>query len=184
VRLGVTATLVGLGVLGCATTAPPPAPPPELTLRLPPAALGSELSLAQRLTVVRGTERRGFDALLEADASAVRIAALALGQRVASLSWDGAHFEAQVSSQVPDFVTAPRILTDVQLAWWPAAAVEAGLPAGYALEASGTRRVLRRGGATVVLVTYEGVAPAWRRVTLQHLERGYTLEIDSVEQAP
>lgn len=182
-RVGLIAALVGLGVVGCVTT-PPPAPPPELTLRLPPAALGAELSLAQRLTVVRGGQRRGFDALLEADASAVRVAALALGQRVASLSWDGERFESQVASQVPEFITAARILTDVQLAWWPAAAVQAGLPTDYALEVGEGRRALRRGGATVVLVTYEGVAPAWRRVTLQHLERGYTLEIDSVEQAP
>lgn len=182
-RGGVTVTLVGLALLGCVTT-PPPAPPPELTLRLPPAALGAELSLAQRITVVRGAERRGFDALLEADATAVRVAALALGQRVAALSWDGERFESQVSPQVPEFVTAPRILTDVQLAWWPAAAVQAGLPADHALEESHARRTLRRGGTAVVLVSYEGVAPAWRRVTLQHLERGYTLVIDSVEQAP
>lgn len=180
-RLGVTATLL-LG-LGCVTT-PPPAPPPELTLRLPPAALGAELSLAQRITVVRRGERQGFDALLEADASAVRVAALALGQRVASLSWDGTTFDAQVASQVPPAITAPRILTDVQLAWWPAAAVEAGLPPDFALEVSAAGRTLRRGGATVAIVTYEGTAPAWRRVTLQHVERGYTLEIDSVEQAP
>lgn len=182
-RLGVIAALVALGAVGCVTT-PPPAPPPELTLRLPPAALGAELSLAQRITVVRGAERQGFDALLEADASVVRVAALALGQRVASLSWDGERFESQVSPRVPGFVTAQRILTDVQLAWWPAAAVQAGLPADCALEVTETGRVLRRGGATVVLVSYEGAAPAWRRVTLRHLERGYTLEIDSVEQAP
>ncbi len=177
---GVTATLL---TLGCVTT-PPPAPPAELALRLAPSALGAERSLAQRLTVVRGSERRSFDALFEADASAVRVAAVALGQRVATLSWDGATFDAQVSAHVPEVITAARILTDVQLVWWPAEAVQAGLPPGYALEVADGRRTLRRDGSTIARVTYEGSAPVWRRVTLEHLERGYTLEIDSVEQAP
>jgi hypothetical protein len=167
--------------LGCAST-PPPAPPPELALRLPPSALGMELSLAQRITVVRAGGRQGFDALLEADAREVRVAAVALGRRVASLRWDGATLDADVAAQVPAVITAQRILTDVQLAWWPVEAVLAGLPPGFALDADAATRTVRRGGEVVVTLRYEGQPPAWRRVTLDHRERGYMLEIDSVEQ--
>lgn len=177
-RAGLTALLL---TLGCATT-PKPAPPPEFALRLPPAALGAELALAQRISVVRAAERQGFDALLEADATEVRVAAVALGRRVASLRWDGAALEADVAAQVPPAITAQRILTDVQLAWWPAAAVRAGLPPGYTLDDTADTRAVLRGGTPVVTLRYEGQPPAWRRVTLEHLERGYTLEIDSVEQ--
>lgn len=167
---------------GCVTT-PRPAPPVEFTLRLSPASLGRELSLVQRITVLRG-EARSFDAQLEVDASAVRIAAVAMGQTIASLTWDGVKLEQQVSTHVPPAVTAERILSDVQLAWWPVEAIRAGLPAGFALEERGTERVLTQNGAPWATVRYEGVAPAWRHARLEHVHAGYALDIESVEAPP
>lgn len=149
----------------------------EFGLRLSPASLGRELQLAQRVTVVRGEERKSFDAQLEVDASSVRIAAVAMGQTIASLVWDGKTLEERVSAHVPPAVTASRILSDVQLAWWPAEAIRAGLPSGFSLEDGAAGRVLMRDGAVFASVTYEGS----RLVRLTHHRFGYVLEIESVE---
>ena len=103
------AGLIALVVAAACATAPRPLPVTEFGLRLSPASLGRELTLSQRVTVVRGEERRSFDAQLEVDASSVRIAAVALGQTVATLSWDGKSLEQKVSQRVPEAVTAGRI---------------------------------------------------------------------------
>ena len=167
---------------GCVTT-PKPRSDREFGLRLSPASLGRELQLSQRVTVVRGEERKSFDAQLEVDASAVRIAAVAMGQTIASLAWDGKTLEERVSVHVPPSVTAARILSDVQLAWWPAEAIRAGLPAGFSLDEVGANRTLTENGAPFASVNYEGAAPAWRLVRLAHHRFGYLLEIESVEAA-
>ncbi|MFZ5442798.1 MAG: DUF3261 domain-containing protein [Myxococcota bacterium] len=180
-RVGALALLTLL--TGCVTTPRPP-PPAEFALRLSPASLGRELQLVQRITVLRGDERRSFDAQLEADATVVRIAAVALGQTVASLSWDGTTLAQQVSTHVPPAVTAARILSDVQLAWWPAEAIRAALPGGFSLLDEAGERVLLRDGAPWARVRYEGTAPAWRHVRLEHAHFGYALDIESVEASP
>ncbi len=179
-RLGAALALL---LAGCVTT-PKVLPPAEFSLRLSPGSLGRELQLAQRITVVRGEERRSFDAQLEVDAASVRIAAVALGQTVASLHWDGTTLEQHVSAHVPPAVTAERILSDVQLAWWPATAIRAGLRDGFTLEEGQGQRALLLDGAPFAQVTYEGTAPAWAHVHLTHQRFGYALDIESVEATP
>lgn len=170
-------------LLACA--AAPRVPAPELVddfrLRLSPASLGSELQLSQRITLIRGDERRSFEAQFEADPRSVRIAAVAMGQTVASLSWDGSSFEHRSSAHLPSVVTPARILSDVQLAWWPAKALQGGLPAGYSLqETEGQRSVLHH-GIPFASVSYQGTGPAWSHVRLTHHRDGYALDIESVE---
>lgn len=176
-RAGLTALLF---LAGCVTTPKPLPPPPEFGLRLSPASLGRELSLTQRITVSHGEVRRSFDAQLEADATAVRVAAVSLGQTIATLSWDGQTLEQRVSAHVPEVVTAARILSDVQLAWWPAQAIRAALPPGFRLEEQGSTRTLFHGEAPFATVSYEGTPPAWRHVRLAHHRYGYQLDIESV----
>lgn len=181
-RAGLTAILVAL--TGC-VTAPKPVPTEdELVLRLSPASLGRELQLSQRITVLRGDLRRSFEAQLEVDASAVRIAAVAMGQTIASLSWDGKVFEQRVSAHVPEAVNASRILSDVQLAWWPAQAIRAALPPGYQLDESADSRTILHHGAPFASISYEGLPPAWAHVRLAQQKSGYVLDIESAEVSP
>ncbi len=148
-------------------------------LALTPSSLGRELHLAQRITVVRGAQRTTLDAQLEADAQSVNLAAFLLGQTVARLSWNGVTLEETHSTRVPQVVTPARILSDVQLAFWPTAAVRAGLPTGYSLEeVASTRTVLRAGQPFETVVT---VSP--ERTELEHFAFGYRLIIESREQA-
>lgn len=171
-------TLLALVVSACATTPRQPPPAPEFLLKLSPASLGREVSLNQRITMVRDGDRKSFDALLEVDASEVRVALIAMGQTLGTLTWDGAKFESRVSTHVPPVVTAERIITDVQLAWWPEEAVRAALPAGFSLTETPGQRVLLKDGQPFVTVTWtEGRA----RVVLTQHRYGYALEIDSAE---
>lgn len=174
--------LLALAVTSACVTAPKPKPDADdLLLKLSPKSLGRELQLAQRITVVRGAERKTFDAQIEVDAAEVRIAAVALGQTVASLKWDGVKLDKQVSTHVPDAITADRILSDVQLAWWPADAIRAALPGGYALDDAPAQRTLSRNGEGLARIDYVGTAPAWAHVKLSHLKYGYELDIESVD---
>ena len=178
------AGLIALVFTAACVTTPRPVPEAEFGLRLPPASLGRELQLSQRVTVVRKGERRSFDAQLEVDASTVRIAAVAMGQTVATLTWDGKSLEQKVSTHVPEAITAARILSDVQLAWWPVQAIRDGLPPGYLIEEGKGSRSVTQNGVPFASVTYEGSAPAWSHVLLNQQRYGYLLDIESVEAAP
>jgi hypothetical protein len=162
---------------------PRPAPPKadELLLALPPSALGRQLHLAQRIGVTRGESHWSFEAQLEAEPDEVRVAAFALGQTVARMVWNGVRLEETHSTHVPDAVTPARILSDLQLAWWPEEAVRAGLPAGFAVSTTGSVRAVTRGGQPFAQVRYEGAGPIWPKMELKHLAYGYTLEIESTE---
>ena len=159
----------------CVTTPPPPSAP-ELVLRLSPASLGQELGLSQRITMVRDGDRKSFDALLEVDTAEVRVALIAMGQTLGALTFDGKNFTTRVSVHVPPVVTAERIITDVQLAWWPVEVVRAALPEGFTLEeVEGTRRLLKDGTPFVTVTWTEGR----KQVVLTQHRFGYALEIDS-----
>ena len=172
--------LVLLAIAGCATTTPPPPPVDAFLLQLSPASYGGELELSQRITVIRDGQQHTFDAQLEVDGSDVRIAAVAMGQTIASMRYDGKTFEKKVSTHVPAAVTAERILSDVQLCWWPVEAVQAGLPAGFVVTQNGNVRELTEQGSVVAKITYDGNGPAWPHVRLEHLRSGYLLDIESV----
>jgi len=168
----------------CVTARPIPAsgaPTEGLLLALSPASLGRELHLAQRVTVFRGSSTWAFDAQLEADSSEVLLAAFALGQTVARLRWDGHALEETHSERTPDVITPARILSDVQLAFWPADAVRAGLSPGFSLEEKPGERLVRRDGVPFVTVRWLDETPSSSRVELTHLTFGYRLVIESKE---
>lgn len=162
----------------CASTPKTTPPASDFLLKLSPASLGREVSLNQRITMVRDGDRKSFDALLEVDASEVRVALVAMGQTLGTLTWDGKVFTSRVSTHVPPVVTAERIITDVELAWWPQDVVRAALPEGFTLTESDGKRELFKDGQLVVTVTW--TAGRARVVLTQH-RYGYALEIDSAE---
>lgn len=170
--------LAGLGALlislvGCATTVP--AAPVSPRLRLSPASLGTTLALQQQLTVTVGDQTHRLEVLLEADAQAVRVAVLSLGQTAARLEWDGANLIQSRASWWPDAISAERILDDMQLMLWPVESVNAGLPAGWSLASSAALRVLSRDGQAVVRVRYETPNVS----ELVHLRQGYRVRVES-----
>lgn len=178
-----------LMLAGCAVPGPNPAPgicaqAPVTAgqealplLRLPPASLGRELALQQQITVVyrtpRGEERREIQALLEATATHTRLAALAGGQVLARLDWDGRDLRVVRSPWAPPELVPERILSEMQLSLWPVEAIAAVLPAGWRLDDGTGRRVLRAGAEAVAEVRY----PDARTIEFEQYRDGYRLTI-------
>ncbi len=177
--LGALMSLVLAGVAGCAT---PPAAPTRPLLRLPPAALGRSLALQQQLLVHAGGQSRRIEVLLEADAESVRLALLNLGQTMARLDWDGRNLSQTSAPGWPGAVSGERVLSDLQLALWPADAIAAALPPDWTLEQRGAQRLLRRSGQVAATVDF----PTPTRIDLVDLQHGYRIEIESrpLEVAP
>ncbi len=175
--------LLALSLLGgCATTALPPALP---LLQISPAAYGASLQLTQRLTVQQAPTdpllpagERQLDTLLQLDAVQLRLVALALGQRVLTLSWDGQTLDVKRHPMLPASVDAQRVLRDIALVFAPLDALRAALPPGWTMAESANERTLRLDGQAQLRVRYlQGRA----RVEIDNLAERYQLRIESTE---
>ncbi|CAM3649454.1 DUF3261 domain-containing protein [Corallococcus sp. ZKHCc1 1396] len=183
-RLAITALLTAT-LVACATAPrPKPAAPgePLPELRLSPAALGTSVSLTQRLEFAHEADPggpRSLEALLEVDAEWMQLAGFAMGQRILTLRWNGTTLDEERDPRLPaQFQSAP-VLRDVQLVYWPADAVRAALPPGWTLEEGPGRRALSKNGREWVTVRYDG-EPRWAgRTQLLNLSEHYRLTIDS-----
>jgi hypothetical protein len=164
--------LLALALAACAIG---PAPAVVPLLRLSPAALGQTLALHQRLTVQAQGRSQQLEVALEADADGVRLAVLELGQTVARLEWDGRELQERRAAGWPDAVRGERILSDLQLVYWPAEAIRVALPAGWTLTMQEGARTLQFGELAVVQVRY----PAAGAVELENLVERYRIRIDS-----
>ncbi|WP_374675227.1 DUF3261 domain-containing protein [Ideonella sp.] len=180
------AACVTLGaVSGCAgvpTSTPPGAgaSAPLPLFRLPPATLGRRLAWQQRLQLERdGQAMAPLEALLEVDAQRLQLALLAPGRTLARLTWDGRDLHSETAAGWPPAVPPERVLSDLQLALWPAQALRQALPAGYRLDDTDGQRVLWQGDEAVVRVQGAG-SP---RIELVHHRLAYRLRIDSVPLA-
>lgn len=168
------AAMVGVAFL-LAACASAPALPSSPLLRLSPASLGETLALQQQLTVDSRGQTQSLDVILEADAQAVRLAAMNLGQTAARLEWDGATLTETRAPWWPAAIGGERILSDLQLMLWPAEAISATLPAGWELQSEPQGRVLSHRGEAVVQVRYLTKT----RSELVHLRDGYRIRVDS-----
>jgi hypothetical protein len=166
---------------GCAT-APAQAPDDRAmpALRLAPAALGRELALQQRLSFEHGDRRDSVDALVEVDATSLRLVMHAQGQVALRLTWDGATLDQQRADWLPPALSAERVLDDLQLVYWPPQAINASLPAGWQLREHAGRRELMHRDEVVVTVNY----PDPSRARLQQHRQDYLLDIQSAPVTP
>jgi len=178
---------------GCASTVPPAAsvntatpsaPGAAPLLRLPPASLGRTLTLQQQITVQypspQGEQTRDMLALLEADATHTRLAAVAGGQVLARLDWDGQDLRVTRAPWAPPELLPERILSDLQLSLWPVAAIQTALPAGWRIAASAGLRQLRFGDEVVAEIRYPD---ARTTVFAQHRDH-YRLTIRTLDGQP
>lgn len=152
----------------------------EPALQLAPASLGRELALQQRLTFRVGERRDTVDALVEADAASVRVLVHMQGQVALRLDWDGQVLQQQRADWLPAQLQGERVFADLQLVYWPAAAIRAVLPAGWQLDDAPERRQLRHDGELVVDVRY----PSPARVELERPGQGLSLLIESTPVTP
>ena len=149
-----------------------------LSLRLTPAALGREMALQQRLDFFHGERRESIEAMVEVDAGSVRVVMHAQGQVALRLDWDGHTLNQTRADWLPPVLDAERVLDDLQLVYWPAAAIKERLPAGWHLvDTPGSRRLLQDGGIVATVVYVASNHARLRRQT-------YALDIHSVPVTP
>jgi len=170
-----------LGLSGCTTSVSQPA---RLGLKLPPAALGSSISLQQHLSVDRGDRIDELDAALEVDPQSLKLVGLALGQRVLTLHYDGETLQSWRHSMLPAQLRDEDVLEDLQLTLWPVDAIRSALPPRWRIEETGQRRTLFIDDMPVMVIDYSG-QPRWiGTIELFNLRYRYRLTIQSVSTGP
>ncbi|MGH7653220.1 MAG: DUF3261 domain-containing protein [Gemmatimonadaceae bacterium] len=162
----------------------PPARAGRLELTLSPASFGRTLSLQQQVHVEYATRTVDLDAILEITPDSLTLVGMAFGQRMLTLRYDGVTLREQRHPMLPRDVRGADILTDLQMALWPAGAVRAALPPGWTLTDSDTLRTLSKDSREMVTISSDAV-PRWKSVvTLRNLEYDYRLVIRSATEDP
>jgi len=144
-------------------------------LRLLPAALGHDLALQQRLTIIAQGQTHHADVMLEVDKELVRLNLISLGRTGTRLTWDGTQLDETRAPWWPDSVRGDRILNDLQLVYWPVATIRAALPSGWTLDEQHERRVLRQNGQAIATIEYASSTETY----FSHELDGYRLLIES-----
>ena len=182
-RMNLLAAIAAAGVLaGCAGAPVPAAASRDVPqLRLAPAQLGASLALMQHIEVQAPGHAQQLDVALEVDPAHVRLALIAMQQVAAKLDWDGTTLDETRAPWWPAQVSGSRVLSDLQLTYWPVAAVNAALPAGWVLTEQGGRRELRQGDELVTTIALHGAV-----VDLEQHRAPYRLTITSapIDAAP
>lgn len=159
-RLRLLAAALGMLMLaGCASPGGAPSAGRAPLLALAPVALGCSVAVQQRLTVqLPGRPQQQLEALLEVDAQAVRLAFFVMGQGMGTMVWDGQQWDKQLSRHWPVQLAPEQVLSDLQLAFWPAQAVQQAFQAPWSVEAFATGRRLLRDGKEQLRVQFIGPA--------------------------
>lgn len=177
-RLLVSRCSLFLLAMACGGT--PSKQPDRVRLALSPAAFPERVSLQQHVHVQYAGGQADFDAVLDISPEVITLVGLKFGQRLFTLRYDGSELVESRSAFLPREVQAHDVLSDLQLALWPADAVRAALPAGWTLRDSGAARTLSRGDDDVTTITYDG-SPRWNgTISLDNPSQGYRLEIRSI----
>lgn len=169
------AVLCTLLLSACAAPGAPTASRPPL-LALAPAALGCSVAVQQRLTVeLSGKPGQQLEALLEVDSHSVRMAFFVMGQGMGTMVWDGTQWDKELGRHWPAQLAPEQVLSDLQLAFWPGAAVQQALEAPWSVEASSTGRRLMRDGREHVRVQFIGTSA----VEIIYPQGPFTLRVES-----
>jgi hypothetical protein len=146
-----------------------------------PAAVGAR-SASQVIHAVYGARSMTLSTAIQLDAAGLKVVGVtATGQRLFTVSWNGAVVSAQKSAFVPDHVDPERVLADVQLALWPLPAVRESFgKAGFEVTEplAGVRR-LRRGDTLIAEVHYTSADPWNGRLWFVNFQYDYSLTIDT-----
>lgn len=175
--------LLQLGVflllVGCAAAQRRPVAelPP---LALSPASLGATVALQQRLEVRHAGRSQHAQALLEIDAESLRLVLLAGPKRLLTLHWDGIELTHERDPALPEALSAQRFLVDIQLAYWPTAAIRSVLPANWSLLEDGATRTLSHQDQTVLQIESDASVRWLGRILITRPTSGHRLQIDSV----
>ena len=157
--------LQGLLLAGCQSlqrAAAPTAPP-----LLSPAAAGFSLQATQQLSLQQGDNTHQLLAALVVSPLQLRLTGVsALGQRLLQLDFDGQELRSQHYHDLQLPLSDEWIVAQLQLAYWPLAALQTGWRAPWRVTTDGDSRILWLEQVPLITVTYRPLnnrAPAMER---------------------
>jgi hypothetical protein len=176
--------LMGALLASCATA---PADQSVATTRvvwqpLPPSTLGAARTASQRLRAAFADEEISIDCAVNVSADRITVIGLMpAGPRMFTVSYDGQRVEAEASREVPRAFESERLLNDLQLVFWPRAALEHAFENSrwHLTEPDDRTRRLHREGKLVTEVHYASADPWTGRAWLVSFDGSYTMTIDS-----
>lgn len=175
--------LVFIGLLllgGCSALRTPPEAAPELPL-LPPADYGESVLLKQTLSMTWQQRQQQMLVVAELRPQRLRIVLLsALGQRLATLSYDGVRLESQLDVAGLE-LPLKQILAQMQLSLWPEAVIRRHFSStdGWSLSVEGGVRTAAYNNHALYRVQYQQ-----DQIQLDHLRLEYSVTIKTLERQP
>jgi hypothetical protein len=182
-----SAMVLALLTSACATVPAPSAPSASSLPVLPAASLGSSHSAQQIVRAAFADSDATMQCVVEITPQRMSVVALnALGLRLFSVAVEDGQTTVERMPGVPEQIQPERILSDIQLAYWPLAKLQQAYR-GSAWQVSepfaGTRR-LKRDGRLIAEVHYaQPTRNPWNeRLWLSNYEFGYSLSVTSQAQ--
>lgn len=177
-RLGIALAGLLAALAGCM--------PKPLLQPLGPAALGRSVEARQQVTVhYRGHTRSLQVALRVVPDDLTLVGLSAMGQRVFTLGWNGHAIKRGDGLDSAKNIPAKRILADLELAYWPLAALRGALTdPDLRLEQLGDTRSLWRGDK-LLWIAYRANGNPWHsRLTVYNARLGYRLDVKPLAFSP
>lgn len=176
-----SASLLVLGLSGCALL--PEKEAASSAAIMPMAApLGPARRIEQQLTAHWAGKDKSMLVVLELDAAHIAMAGLSNdGLSLFNLTYDGHKVVSDKSPLLPESVEPQLIIADLQLVYWPVAALQKILPADWRLDANTKQRTLFNGLKKQTEVTFLSPDPVWpKTVELVNFQYHYQLQIKTL----
>ncbi|MGH8506126.1 MAG: DUF3261 domain-containing protein [Stenotrophobium sp.] len=178
--------LASLMLSGCALLRPSPAPAPDADARpiLSAETLGGSQLARQVVSAAFADQAATLQCVVDVTPEHMTLVALnAMGLRLFSVVVAGGKTLAERSPGVPAAIQPERILADIQLAYWPLAALQtayAGTRWSVSEPVAGTRRLLHDGRLAEEVHYAQPGGNRWQgRLWLANFAQGYSLSVDS-----
>jgi len=144
--------------------------------------LGSDHNLQHRLRIERDDRALNLHAVLASTPGDTRVVAMTeTGVPVFQLHQTTQGLETQQSALMPEAVPMSLILADIQLVFWPAAALRDALPPPWTLRREPHGRALYKGDRLEARVRYRHRDGWHGPATLDNLHHGYRLTITPLQ---
>jgi len=183
VRGSLLLAIVLVGMVGCSNLATPP-PQQQVQEAVPLLLSGwmpaAEISLYQRIQVVQAGKKFGFESAIELASGEMQVILLSnLGQRLASIRYNGADFEYTKSSLLPKTFDPRHILEAIQTVYWPLTAYAEQAGEGWRFIEHDQQRQLYYREKLVAEIDYLTQCPLGGQVKYQNNTYGFSLMISS-----
>ena len=152
-------------------------------LALPMAQpFGQSRRIVQQLTVTCGNQQQSLLVVLELDAQHIAMAGISNeGLSLFNLHYDGKTVVYEQSLLVPKAISPVAIITDLQLAYWPIAELQALLPAGWRITSNENKRFLYDSHEKRIAVDFLEPDRDWPKIIqLVNYRNNYLLQLKTL----